>query len=149
MIARENPMRKFKKVIEQISQFSAGTLIEGQINCAGSCFFDGKIEGNIEIDNKLVLGKNCIVLGDVSTKDLIVKGDVTGSVFVENKAIFSDSSNVSIKTLSTHVLEVENGAVMSVNNMIMNLSKNIPQKFYNGHVILINDPNDVEKIKVC
>lgn len=105
--------------VERVNQFHAGSQINGHLVSQNSCFFNGIINGNIEIHNKLVLGENSEVNGDVYAKNLLIKGKVKGNIIVENKIILSGTASVSSNSLYTHLMEVETGAVLNISNLVM------------------------------
>lgn len=117
-----------KPVIDKVLQFSAGTTIHGELVCPDSCYFNGKIFGNICIGSKLVLGESSEVLGNVSAKDLTVKGKVTGSIHVKNRVNFMNPSVSEGRKLETKFLEVENGASLNFDQVIMDPEKTIPER---------------------
>lgn len=104
---------------ERVNQFQTGLQITGQLVSLNSCYFNGKINGNIEIHNKLVLGENSEVVGDIFAKELLIKGKVVGNIIVENKLTLSKSSSINSKSLHTTLIEVENGAELNVKNLVM------------------------------
>ena len=114
--------KDLSNIVERVNQFQAGSQISGQLVSQNSCYFNGVINGNIEIHNKLVLGENSEVNGDVFAKNLLIKGKVHGNITVENKIILSSSASVKSKNLNTNLLEVENGAVLNINNLVMQAS---------------------------
>jgi len=139
-------LKRLSKEIEKVSKFQAGTEIQGQFNCLDNCYFDGKIEGDIKIYNKLVLGENALVIGNVYAKNLIVNGRVIGDIFVENKAVFSESSNVRANILSIQLLEVKNGAVLNVDNLIMKSTGRITGKLFAKNIISVNNTNHISEM---
>ena len=115
----DNTKKNNSNLAERVNQFQTGLQITGQLVSLNSCYFNGKINGNIEIHNKLVLGENSEVVGDVFAKELLVKGKVIGNIIVENKLTLSKSSSINSKSLHTALIEVENGAELNVKNLVM------------------------------
>ena len=109
--------------VDKIARFSAGTTITGVLICADNCYFDGKMHGNIETENKLVLGKNSEVLGTVCAGDLMAKGKINGDIKVQRRAIYCSSSIITAGSVQTNFLEVECGAVLNLNNLSMRLNE--------------------------
>ena len=118
-LSTDNKTKDSSNLVERVNQFQSGSQINGQLVSQNSCYFNGIINGNIEIHNKLVLGENSEVIGDVYAKNLLIKGKVKGNIIVENKIILSNSSNISSNSLYTNLIEVENGAVLNVSNLVM------------------------------
>ena len=115
----DNKSKDSSNIVERVNQFQSGSQINGQLVSQNSCYFNGIINGNIEIHNRLVLGENSEVVGDVYAKNLLIKGKVKGNIIVENKIILSSSSNITSNSLYTNLIEVENGAVLNVGNLVM------------------------------
>jgi cytoskeletal protein CcmA (bactofilin family) len=109
--------------INNVARFSTGTVISGILVCADNCFFDGQMNGELEAINKLVLGKNSEVVGTVYAGDLMVKGKIRGNVIVNNKAIYCSTSSIIAESLQTNFLVVENGAVLNLSNLSMQLDR--------------------------
>lgn len=105
--------------ITKVLQFSAGTTIHGELICPDDCFFNGKIFGNIRIGNKLVLGEESEVLGNVKANDLIVKGKITGSIHVQNAVNFNNIAIAEGRELAANILEVEKGALINFDQVSM------------------------------
>jgi cytoskeletal protein CcmA (bactofilin family) len=118
-ISLDNKTKESSNIVERVNQFQSGSQINGQLVSQNSCYFNGIINGNIEIHNKLVLGENSEVVGDVYAKNLLIKGKVKGNIIVENKIILSSSSRITSNSLYTNLIEVENGAVLNVSNLVM------------------------------
>lgn len=107
--------------INNVARFSADTIITGVLVCTDNCFFDGQIDGHIEVINKLVLGKNSEVNGTVNAGDLMAKGKINGNIIVNNKAIYCSTSIIIADILQTNLLVVESGAVLNLSSLLMQL----------------------------
>lgn len=57
--------------------------ILGNVKGCGTIHIDGKIHGNLIVDESVVIGKEGVVNGDVSAKKVIVSGKIHGSVKCE------------------------------------------------------------------
>ena len=115
----DSKAKESSNTAERVNQFQSGSQINGHLVSQNSCYFNGIINGNLEIHNKLVLGENSEVIGDIYAKNLLIKGKVQGNITVENKIILSSSASVKSNSLYTNLIEVENGAVMNINNLVM------------------------------
>jgi len=93
------------------------------LTCEDNCYFDGKMNGNIEACKKLVLGENSEVLGIVYAGDLMVKGKISGNVVVQRKAIYCSTATFSGESLQTGFLEVVSGAILNLNKLSMQLNE--------------------------
>jgi len=92
---------------------SEGAVIEGDLKAPAFARVDGQINGNITIDEGLILGEKGSIQGNVHTKEMVVYGVVNGNVSVHSLEIKSTGKvNGDIKT---HTLAVETGAVYNGN----------------------------------
>ena len=118
-LSLDSKAKETSNIVERVNQFQAGSQITGHLVSQNSCYFNGVIKGNLEIHNKLVLGENSEVVGDVYAKNLLIKGKVQGNITVENKIILSSSASIKSNSLYTNLIEVENGAVLNISNLVM------------------------------
>ena len=55
-------------------------FIKGNVFSDEEVFIEGKIEGKLNIKNRVVVGKNGVVNADIEAHEVIVKGTVNGNV---------------------------------------------------------------------
>lgn len=84
-------------------------VIEGTIKFGNELIFDGKIEGEIQSEGVLVIGKNAEVRGEVKTKSVTVHGTVFGNITVTEKAELKSSSQLTGDLKATRII-IEEGA---------------------------------------
>jgi cytoskeletal protein CcmA (bactofilin family) len=60
-------------------------FIKGNIFSDEEVFIEGKIEGKLNIKNRVVVGKSGLVNADIEAHEIIVKGTVNGNVNGSNK----------------------------------------------------------------
>jgi cytoskeletal protein CcmA (bactofilin family) len=60
-------------------------FIEGEINSDEEVFIEGKIAGNINVNNRVIVGKNGEVNADIQAREVVIKGKVNGNVKGQNK----------------------------------------------------------------
>lgn len=96
---------------------SEGTVIDGNLKASAFARIDGQVNGDVNIDEGLILGENGIIHGHIATKEMVVYGTVNGNLTIDSLEIKSTGKiNGDIKT---HTLAVENGAVYN-GNLLMN-----------------------------
>ena len=66
-----------------INIITAGTLIKGDISASGDFRLDGTLEGNIQLNGKLVVGDSGIVNGNVLCVNANIIGTVNGNLSVK------------------------------------------------------------------
>ncbi|MGE4398421.1 MAG: polymer-forming cytoskeletal protein [Campylobacterales bacterium] len=71
------------------SIISSGTKIIGQLALKDSFYIDGEIEGDINSEALITVGKNGLVIGKLVAKSVIIGGEVKGKVECENCEILS------------------------------------------------------------
>lgn len=57
--------------------------IKGNLMGTDTIHIDGKVVGNISVENTLVIGKTGMVIGDVTAKNAIINGELQGSLTCE------------------------------------------------------------------
>ena len=84
--------KKEKKVPKQTkpNKISSATIITacmtvtGNLDGTDTIHIDGKVIGNINVNNTLVIGKSGIVEGDIEAKHVIINGVFKGTIKCEN-----------------------------------------------------------------
>ncbi len=99
---------------------SEGCVFDGNLKAPAYARIDGQINGNVRVDEGLILGEKGLILGDVFTKDMVVYGSITGNLTVtslEIKATGKVNGQINTQTLSVENGAVYNGSLsMSPNN---------------------------------
>lgn len=86
---------------------SAGLKITGNLETAGDIQIDGTVEGNI-IADKITLGAEARITGDVDAEEIIIKGSIVGNI---NSVTVSLAESAIVKGNIVHTeLSVEKGA---------------------------------------
>lgn len=89
---------------------SKGTKIEGDFYSAENIRLDGKVEGTLRCDNRLVVGQTGIVTGDVQAQTAVLSGKVEGNVQIDGTLQLTATSRIK-GDLKAKFLVVEEGAV--------------------------------------
>jgi cytoskeletal protein CcmA (bactofilin family) len=66
---------------------SEGCNITGSVNAPAVARIDGHINGDVQVNEGLILGEKGLIKGNVSTKELIVYGTVNGNINVDSLEI--------------------------------------------------------------
>lgn len=61
--------------------------ITGNLKGTDTIHIDGKVVGDISVDNTLVIGRNGVVIGDVKAKNAIINGTLEGSLVCDTLEI--------------------------------------------------------------
>lgn len=68
-----------------ISIIAPGTKIVGDCVTDGTLRIEGTIEGTVKAGKAVVVGKDGVVRGDITTQDAVIGGHVTGVVTAESR----------------------------------------------------------------
>lgn len=98
---------------------SEKSILDGNLKAPAFARIDGKVTGNVQITEGLILGEKGSILGNVVTKELVVYGVIRGDIEVHSLEI--KASGKITGEIKTQVLAVENGAVY---NGILSMAQN-------------------------
>lgn len=88
---------------------AAGTLVKGDITTDIDFRLDGKVEGNVTCNGKLVLGPKGRVTGNIVSMNAEIMGEVDGSIKVSAKLILKSSAVIKGE-IFTQTIEIEPNA---------------------------------------
>ena len=95
-----------------INIITNGTVIKGDITATGDLRLDGTLEGNIQLNGKLVVGDTGVVNGNVLCMNANIIGTVNGNLSV--KELLSLHSTARVKgDILINKLSIEPGAVFT------------------------------------
>jgi cytoskeletal protein CcmA (bactofilin family) len=92
---------------------SEGAVLEGNLQAPAFTRVDGQVNGDVNINEGLILGEKGIIQGNVSTKEMVVYGTVNGNINVHSLEIKSTGKITG--EIKTGILLVETGAVYNGN----------------------------------
>ena len=95
-----------------INIITAGTLIKGDITASGDFRLDGTLEGNIQLNGKLVVGDSGVVNGNILCVNANIIGTVNGNLSVKELLSLHTTARVRGDIL-INKLSIEPGAVFS------------------------------------
>src|SRR5579864_9526191 len=102
--------KKKKAVLDQqvISAIiSLGCVVDGNVQMSDYIRIDGVINGDVHVEEGLILGEKGVINGDVITKETIVYGKVYGTVTAQSLEIRSTGKIAG--DIKTQILQVEAG----------------------------------------
>jgi cytoskeletal protein CcmA (bactofilin family) len=110
---------KDKKSVASQDNFSAntiqsGTIIKGEVNSEGNIRIDGKLEGSLDTQGKLVVGNSGVITGDVNCQHANIEGRIEGKLEVNEMLILKRTAVIK-GDITTRRLVVEEGAVFNGN----------------------------------
>lgn len=109
--------REFKISIEdeQSSQetcIGAGSEIEGNNKFTNRVYINGKIKGNIESTEDIIVGPLAEITGNIKAKAICIYGKVIGDLEIQRKASIKRPAEVQ-GDLASCTIEIEEGAVFN------------------------------------
>lgn len=99
--------------------FDKDTEIKGDLSFEGSFRIDGRFIGKINSDSVLIVGENGKVDADIKIGNIIINGEVKGTIQAKKKVEINATGRV-IGTVITPKLAVEEGAYLEANCQITN-----------------------------
>jgi cytoskeletal protein CcmA (bactofilin family) len=119
-----------KNIIEEaptlgnVNRICDGTEIKGSVKSSTDFRIDGKIEGNIQCDGKIIIGEKSYIKGEIVSKNMEISGRVDGTVSVDGLLSFKSTAVVDGE-ITTNKLIIEVGAIFNGN---CHMSKKSPEK---------------------
>lgn len=93
------------------SVLDAQMVVRGDLETDGMLRIDGRLEGNVKRASVVVLGEGASIHGDVSARELVIGGSVTGNIVVESRVEVEATAEVDGDIEADAILIHEGGAV--------------------------------------
>jgi cytoskeletal protein CcmA (bactofilin family) len=109
-----------KNTIEEISglgnvnRICDGTEIKGSVKSSTDFRVDGKIEGDVKCEGKVIIGEKGYIKGEIVSKNMEVSGQIDGTIMVEGQLSFKSTAVVTGE-VTTGKLVIELGAMFNGN----------------------------------
>jgi len=87
-----------------------GTVITGNLKSKTDIRIDGKLEGNLESEAKVVVGKNALIIGNILCQSILIEGKIEGNITAKG-CLHIQSAGIVFGDLRTNKLIIEDGAV--------------------------------------
>lgn len=95
-----------------VNTISTGTLIKGDVTAQGDFRLDGRLEGNIQLNGKLVVGETGQIKGNIVCQNANIIGHVDGNISVK-EVLTLHASAVVRGDILINKLAIEPGAAFS------------------------------------
>lgn len=95
-----------------VNIITAGTKIKGDITATGDFRLDGSLEGNIQLNGKLVVGDTGVVKGNIMCQNANIIGMVDGNISVKELLALHATARITGDIL-INKLSIEPGAVFT------------------------------------
>lgn len=103
------------------SYVGSNTTIKGNFECKEDFLVEGTVEGNLRSKGLIVLGKDAVVKGEVSAKEVAISGIIVGTVRCLERLEIFESAKI-MGTIQAPVLQMASGA--QINARII-MSRNV------------------------
>ena len=103
-----------KSNVENIKDIKAylgeDTVFSGTLSFNGVVRIDGKMDGEVNTDDTLIVGENGVIEADIHAGTVICRGKIKGTIQASKRIEIHANSEV-VGNISTPALLVENGAI--------------------------------------
>src|SRR5918996_1636339 len=93
------------------SVFDSHIAVSGDLETDGALRIDGRLEGSIHRADLIVVGQGASVVGDITAREVIVGGAVTGNIFAAQRTELQSTGIVAGGIRSAAILVHEGGVV--------------------------------------
>jgi cytoskeletal protein CcmA (bactofilin family) len=97
-----------------VNRICEGTEIKGSVKSSTDFRIDGKIEGNMQCEGKIIIGEKGYIKGEIVSKNMEISGKVEGTIMVEGLLSLKSSAVVDGE-ITTGKLIIEVGAMFNGN----------------------------------
>ena len=106
-----NPVKSVSPPVEQAT-IGRSLVIKGEVTGSEALYIDGKIEGIINLaDNRVTVGRNGIVAANISAREVVIMGKVTGNVECSDRVDIRSEGTLTGDVISARI-SVEDGALL-------------------------------------
>ncbi len=100
-----------KKPKEEMNAFlGEGTEFEGKLSFTGSVRLDGRFKGEILAEGTLVVGDSAFIEGDIEVAEIIVSGEIKGSITASRRIEIHAPGKV-FGNIQSPVVIIEEGVI--------------------------------------
>lgn len=103
---------------------SEGCILDGNFKAPAFARIDGQINGDVSVEEGLILGEKAIIIGNIVTKEILVYGMVTGNITTHSLEIKHTGKITG--DISTRTLQVETGGFYNGNLTMIHAEKQQP-----------------------
>src|SRR5579872_7241619 len=103
-----------KNITSSMEQATIGrsVVIKGDISGSESLYIDGRVEGTINFtDSRVTIGRNAVIVANVTAKEVVVMGTVTGNIHCTDRLDIRSEGTVTGDVVTPRV-SIEDGALV-------------------------------------
>ncbi len=95
-----------------ISIIGAGMHVTGDLRADGTIRIEGTVHGSVQAGKAVVIGKDGVVEGDITTADAIVSGEVRGTLVAESRLEIQATARIE-GDVRARRMQLEEGALLN------------------------------------
>ncbi|MCH7530421.1 MAG: polymer-forming cytoskeletal protein [Gemmatimonadetes bacterium] len=95
-----------------ISIIGPGMKVVGDCETDGTIRIEGTVEGNVRAGKAVVVGKDGVVSGDITTQDAVVSGTVIGTLIAESRLELQATCRIE-GDIRARRMQLEEGAILN------------------------------------
>lgn len=95
-----------------ISIIGPGMKVVGDCETDGTIRIEGTVEGSVKAGKAVVVGKDGLVNGDVTTQDAVISGRITGTVSADSRLEVQSTARIEGEVRARR-MQLEEGAVLN------------------------------------
>lgn len=107
--AKQNMAKTPHTETPAINIIRKGTTIVGDITCTGDIRIDGTVNGNLNVQGKVVVGNSGVIDGQINCKTADVSGNIKAKIEVKELLQLKSTANI-LGDIHTGKLSIEPGA---------------------------------------
>lgn len=107
--------------------FHKGSTIDGKIRINGSIRIDGKLKGQVDATEAVIVGETGVIEGDIKAKETNISGKCTGQITAENTVLLHASAVIN-GDVKCKKLVVDEGVIIDGNISMRDKSRNVPEE---------------------
>ncbi|RLB44353.1 MAG: polymer-forming cytoskeletal protein [Deltaproteobacteria bacterium] len=117
-----------KKTREEMNAFlGEGTEFEGKLSFTGSVRLDGRFKGEIFSEGTLVVGDSAFIEGEIEVSEIIVSGEIKGSI-TASKRIEIHAPGKVFGNIQSPVVVIDEGVIFEGNCKMRSLAEEDDKK---------------------
>ena len=89
-----------------------GCVVEGKLVCTGPTQLDGRVTGELQADDLLIVDRNAAIVADLNVQELVVRGSVKGNITAARRVTLEETAQVE-GDIAAPAIEMKIGAQMS------------------------------------
>jgi cytoskeletal protein CcmA (bactofilin family) len=107
--------------------FHKGSTVDGKIKINGSIRIDGKLKGEVEATEAVIVGETGVIEGDIKAKETNISGKCTGQILAEHTVLLHASAEIT-GDIKCKKLVVDEGVMIDGNISMRDKSRNVPEE---------------------